>query len=64
LLVPVSSPDREGSRCQYYQSEPGHRFNDSDICQEIFDETVEQGIRAGLIDGTVLYSDNSHLKAQ
>lgn len=39
------------------------RFNDSDICQEIFDEIVEQGIRAGLVDGTVLYSDSTHLKA-
>ncbi len=39
------------------------RFNDSDICQEIFDEIVEQAIRAGLVDGTVLYSDSTHLKA-
>ena len=39
------------------------RFNDSDICQEIFDEIVEQGIRAGRVDGTVLYSDSTHLKA-
>ncbi len=39
------------------------RFNDSDIYQEIFDEIVEQGIRAGLVDGTVLYSDSTHLKA-
>ena len=39
------------------------RFNDSEIYQDIFDEIVEQAIRAGLIDGTVLYSDSTHLKA-
>ena len=39
------------------------RFNDSEIYQEIFDEIVEQAIRAGLVDGMVLYSDSTHLKA-
>lgn len=39
------------------------RFNDSSIYQDIFDEIVEQAIRAGLIDGTVLYTDSTHLKA-
>ena len=38
-------------------------FNNSEIYQDIFDEIVEQAIRVGLIDGTVLYSDNTHLKA-
>src|SRR5690606_28147795 len=39
------------------------RFNDSEIYQDIFDEIVEQAIRAGLVDGMVLYSDSTHLKA-
>lgn len=39
------------------------RFRGSPIYQEIFDEIVCQAIRAGLVDGTVLYSDSTHLKA-
>jgi len=39
------------------------RFNQSDICQEIFDEIVFQAIRRGFVDGKTLYSDSTHLKA-
>lgn len=39
------------------------RFNDTDICQQIFDEIVNQAIRAKLVDGKILYSDSTHLKA-
>ncbi len=39
------------------------RFNDTDVAQAIFDRIVEQAIAAGLVDGTVLYTDSTHLKA-
>ena len=39
------------------------RYRDEDIAQSIFDRIVEQAIRAGLVDGTVLYTDSTHLKA-
>ena len=39
------------------------RFNDTDICQEIFDEIVRQAITLKLADGKTLYSDSTHLKA-
>lgn len=39
------------------------RFNDTSVAQDIFDEIVEQAIRHGLVDGTVLYTDSTHLKA-
>lgn len=39
------------------------RYNDTSVAQYIFDEIVEQAIRAGLVDGTVLYTDSTHLKA-
>lgn len=39
------------------------RFSDSAIYQEIFDSVVEQAIQHGLVDGTVLYTDSTHLKA-
>ena len=39
------------------------RYNDSSVCQEIFDGIVEQAIAHGLVDGTVLYTDSTHLKA-
>ena len=39
------------------------RFNDTDVAQAIFDEIVEQAIGHGLVDGTVLYTDSTHLKA-
>lgn len=39
------------------------RFNDTDVAQDIFDHIVEQAIRHGLVDGTVLYTDSTHLKA-
>jgi transposase len=39
------------------------RFNGTDVAQSIFDQIVEQAIKAGLVDGTVLYTDSTHLKA-
>lgn len=39
------------------------RFNDSTIYQEIFDEIVLQAIRNKMVDGKVLYTDSTHLKA-
>lgn len=39
------------------------RYRDTTIAQEIFDRIVEQAIRAELVDGTVLYTDSTHLKA-
>ncbi|HEY3314959.1 MAG TPA: IS1182 family transposase [Bacillota bacterium] len=39
------------------------RFNGTTIHQEIFDEIVRQAISHGLVDGTVLYSDATHIKA-
>jgi len=39
------------------------RFKDTSVAQAIFDRIVEQAIAAGLVDGTVLYTDSTHLKA-
>src|SRR5690606_18466921 len=39
------------------------RFNDTSVAQDIFDAIVEQAIGHGLVDGTVLYTDSTHLKA-
>lgn len=39
------------------------RFNDTSVPQDIFDHIVEQAIGHGLVDGTVLYTDSTHLKA-
>jgi transposase len=39
------------------------RFNDTTVAQDIFDAIVEQAIAKGLVDGTVLYTDSTHLKA-
>ena len=39
------------------------RFADSDIYQEIFDEIVLQAMGKGMVDGKVLYTDSTHLKA-
>jgi transposase len=39
------------------------RFSESTIYQEIFDEMVLQAIRRKMVDGTVLYTDSTHLKA-
>jgi transposase len=39
------------------------RFADSTIYQDIFDEIVLRAIKGGLVDGTVLYTDSTHLKA-
>src|SRR3546814_4424616 len=36
----------------------------SDVCSsDLFDTIVEQAIGHGLVDGTVLYTDSTHLKA-
>jgi IS5 family transposase len=39
------------------------RFNDTSVAQDIFDHIVEQAIGHKLVDGTVLYTDSTHLKA-
>lgn len=39
------------------------RFDGTTVHQDIFDNIVEQAITAGLVDGTVLYTDSTHLKA-
>lgn len=39
------------------------RFADSGIYQEIFDEIVLQAMGRGMVEGQVLYSDSTHLKA-
>ena len=39
------------------------RFNGTDIFQNIFDEIVLQAIKHGLIQGKILYSDSTHIKA-
>ena len=39
------------------------RFAESTIYQEIFDEIVFQAIKRRMVDGTTLYTDSTHLKA-
>ena len=39
------------------------RYQDSTVAHAIFDRIVEQAIAHGLVDGTVLYTDSTHLKA-
>lgn len=39
------------------------RFNQSNICQEIFDEIVFQAMKKNLVDGKTLFTDSTHLKA-
>jgi transposase len=39
------------------------RFNDTSVAQDIFDHIVEQAIAHKLVDGAVLYTDSTHLKA-
>jgi len=38
------------------------RYDDASVPQSIFDRIVEQAVKAGLVDGTVLYTDSTHLK--
>jgi transposase len=39
------------------------RYNDTDVAQAIFDGIVEQAMGHGLVDGKVLYTGSTHLKA-
>lgn len=39
------------------------RFRHSEVPQQIFDEIVNQAMEAGLIEGKILYTDSTHLKA-
>jgi len=39
------------------------RYHDVSVAQDIFDTIVEQAIRHGLVDGTVLYIDSTNLTA-
>jgi transposase len=40
-----------------------HRFKETDIFQEIFDEIVLQAINYKMVGGRVLFTDSTHLKA-
>ncbi len=40
-----------------------HRFKDTDIFQEIFDEMVLQAMNQKMVSGRVLFTDSTHLKA-
>lgn len=39
------------------------RFTDTTVYQEIFDEIVRQAMGHGMVEGRVLYTDSTHLKA-
>ena len=39
------------------------RYNGTDVPQQMFDNIVRQAIKHGFVDGKVLYSDSTHLKA-
>ena len=39
------------------------RYNGTEVPQQIFDEIVRQAMAKGLVDGKILYSDSTHLKA-
>lgn len=39
------------------------RFNESGVYQEIFDEIVLQAVKRRMVDGKILYTDSTHLKA-
>lgn len=39
------------------------RFKNTDVPQQIFDNIVNQAIDKGLVDGEILYTDSTHLKA-
>lgn len=39
------------------------RYKGTDVPQQIFDQIVWQAIEHGLVDGKILYSDSTHLKA-
>lgn len=39
------------------------RYTDTTVYQEIFDEIVRQAMGHGMVDGKVLYTDSTHLKA-
>jgi transposase len=39
------------------------RFTDTTVYQEIFDAIVEQAMGRGMVEGRVLYTDSTHLKA-
>jgi transposase len=39
------------------------RFNDTSVAQDIFDAIVGQALARGFVEGRVLYTDSTHLKA-
>jgi transposase len=39
------------------------RFNDTSVAQDIFDAIVQQALDRGFVEGRVLYTDSTHLKA-
>ena len=39
------------------------RFNDTSVAQDIFDAIVQQALHRGFVEGRVLYTDSTHLKA-
>ena len=40
------------------------RFRDNDIPEQIFNEILRQAMEKGLVGGTILYTDSTHIKAK
>ena len=40
------------------------RFRDNDIPEQIFNEILRQAMEKGLVGGTILYTDSTHVKAK
>ena len=40
------------------------RFRDNDIPERIFNEILRQAMEKGLVGGTILYTDSTHIKAK
>ena len=40
------------------------RFRDNNIAEEIFNEILRQAMEKGLVGGTILYTDSTHVKAK
>ena len=40
------------------------RFRDNDIPEHIFNEILRQAMEKGLVGGTILYTDSTHIKAK
>ena len=63
-MVLWAESDRESADATTLSVNRKRRFRDNNIPEQIFNEILRQAMEKGLVGGTILYTDSTHVKAK